>query len=366
MLIFSRRFKSSLVKAQASNALNNIIEEKKQYYEMADYETANLKEYFEQNGLMFPVETIIEKYRAEDYDFFLSKGNFLKVVDTLEKFGSNLDTDHEGAKDFILFKKKLYKLFEVRGRSASEHAEFSSKIYEDELVHVYDAHRHHLATIAVDNHISKVSNQINLKGAFYKRKLLSPSRVKGLAGSFVTLSFVLKGPYLWPYFAWNSLVAKLYYATPIASTLYTIYNFSENNIIHSIERIDSGSDEGKVRISVADSPFITHDIIAEPNHIIDGGNVGENGISALKVTQGFDVKLNKEFNEERLFSIDTSSDGNAWINHEGMDWLLQSKDTSSETDSLYADLVHQRAKDLSTAKRERKDFLQELRYAIEQ
>ena len=61
MLIFSRRFKSSLVKAQASNALNNVIEEKKQLYELANFQTGSLKEYFDKNGLMFPVETIIEK-----------------------------------------------------------------------------------------------------------------------------------------------------------------------------------------------------------------------------------------------------------------------------------------------------------------
>jgi hypothetical protein len=202
MLIFSRRFKSSLVKAQASSALNNVIDDKKQLYELASFQTGNLKEYFDKNGLMFPVETIIEKYKSEDYDFFLDKGNFLKVADTLEKFGANLDMDHADAKHFVIFKKKLYKLYEARSRSVLEHSEFAADIPEDELTHVYDAHKHHLSSVMRENYLDRISVQARLKGGYYKRKWMSPSRLRGLTSGFLAFGMWAYHPYIIPYFAW--------------------------------------------------------------------------------------------------------------------------------------------------------------------
>lgn len=365
MLRFSKRLKSSLVKAQSSGVLNNVVEDKKSYYELADYQTQNLKEYFDKQGLMFPVETIIEKYKTEDYDFFLNKGNFMKVCDTLEKFGNNLDMQHEDAKNFVLFKKKLYKLYEVRSRSSLEHSQFSTEILEDELTHVYDAHRHHLAAIREDNRLARLSNQFNLKGAYYKRKFFSPARLRGITSGALALSMYMYYPYIATYCACNIVLAKLFSVSPIAASLYGLYNLSENNVVHRIQRIDNGQDEGKIRISVAVSPIITRDIIAHPKDILDGGRVGTMGYSALKIQRGYDVYENKDFNDERIFAIETHENGNVWIDQEGMDWLLQKKEEGSQTDDLYADLVHQRAKDYANYKREKKDLLQELRYVIE-
>jgi hypothetical protein len=42
----------------------------------------------------------------KDFEFFLKQGNFLKVVDTLEKFEDGLlDKDSPRAKEFVLFKR---------------------------------------------------------------------------------------------------------------------------------------------------------------------------------------------------------------------------------------------------------------------
>ena len=67
---------------------------------LQEYQSPALKEYFDQDALLFPLDTIIgkwphprlvimlsiEKSEAKDFQFFLTQGNFLKVVDTLEKF----------------------------------------------------------------------------------------------------------------------------------------------------------------------------------------------------------------------------------------------------------------------------------------
>jgi hypothetical protein len=54
----------------------------------------------------------IEKTQAKDYAFFLSQRNFLKVVDTLDKYENQiLDKSSIEAKDFVLFKRQLYQLY---------------------------------------------------------------------------------------------------------------------------------------------------------------------------------------------------------------------------------------------------------------
>jgi hypothetical protein len=365
MLKLTRRLQSTLVKAEASHALNTIIEDKKQYYDMASFQTDHMKEFFDKNGLIIPVDTIIEKYKEEDFEYFLAHKNFLKVTDTLEKFGSNLDMDHEDARKFVLFKKKLYKLYEVRARSDVEHAEFSTEVREEELTHVYNAHKYHINSLVTDNYIKRYTAQKQLKGAYYKRKLLSPARIRGLSSTILALSMYVYHPYLWPHFAAGIILPKLYTLTPIAASLYGLYNLSENNIINNISRIDSGSDKGMIKISIAISPIVSKHIIADPKHVTDGGRIANLDLNAIKISQGFDSQTGNKFTEERVYTLETQESGNAWVDQEGMDWVLHKKIVNSQTDSLYAELIHERAKQIASSKRESKDLLQELKFAIE-
>lgn len=352
-----------MVKAEASGALHNVIKPQSEFVEITGYSTSGMKEYLNQNALMFPVETIIEKYQEQDFDFFLSRGNFLKVTDTLEKFGANLDMAHEDAKKFVLFKKKLYQLYELRSRSSAEHTQFSTEITEEELTHVYDAHKNHLRSLVRDNYLNRLSQQKRLKGAYYKRKWLSPARVKGLSSWLLAFSMYIYHPYLFPY---NSfLLAKAYWATPIAASLYGLYNLSESNVINSITRIDSGSDKGKMRISICISPLVTKDLVVDSKDIQDGGRVGSEGLIAIRLLQGYDVSKGANFTEERVYILEGEKTGNAWIDTEGMLATLQ-KSSDSQTDHLFADLIHTRAKRIANTKRESKDLIQELRFVVEQ
>ena len=60
-------------------------------FRMQGYTTPALKDYFDQDALMLPMETIVQKTQERDYDFFLKQDNFLKVVDTLEKIENGLE-----------------------------------------------------------------------------------------------------------------------------------------------------------------------------------------------------------------------------------------------------------------------------------
>ena len=94
---------------------------------------------------MFPVETLIEKYKEQDYNFFLSHKNFLKVADSLEKFESHLDLSAPESKDFIIFKRKLYMAYEVRNRSTLEHTAISSNVSAKEIYHMRDSINYHVS-----------------------------------------------------------------------------------------------------------------------------------------------------------------------------------------------------------------------------
>ncbi len=58
----------------------------------------------------------------------------MKVVDTLEKFEKGiLDTSSKEARDFLLFKKQLYAMYEVTNRSVKEHELYSFTIERENL-----------------------------------------------------------------------------------------------------------------------------------------------------------------------------------------------------------------------------------------
>ena len=65
---------------------NIVAKEEPYFYELQEFQHGALKAYFDQDAMLFPIETIIAKVEDRDYRFFLANKNFLKVVDTLEKF----------------------------------------------------------------------------------------------------------------------------------------------------------------------------------------------------------------------------------------------------------------------------------------
>ena len=76
----------------------------------------------------------------KDFEFFLKQTNFLKVVDTLEKFEQGLlDKDSPRAREFVLFKRQLYAMYEVQNRSVNEHELFSFEVERKNLTWLYRA-----------------------------------------------------------------------------------------------------------------------------------------------------------------------------------------------------------------------------------
>lgn len=82
--------------------IGRVVASGKKIVEIQEYSTDALKDYFAQDGLLIPIETIKAKSDAKDFEYFTSQGNFLKVVDTLEKYQQRVvNTKSESGKEFI-------------------------------------------------------------------------------------------------------------------------------------------------------------------------------------------------------------------------------------------------------------------------
>lgn len=87
-----------------------------------------------------PVDQIQRGVTLKDYAFFLNQPQFYKVVDSLEKYQDfNVDLDTQEGRDFYVFKRQLYQLYEIQNRSVDEHEAFSFTIERENLKWLYNA-----------------------------------------------------------------------------------------------------------------------------------------------------------------------------------------------------------------------------------
>ena len=100
--------------------------------------------------------------------------------------------------------------------------------------------------------------------------MLSPLRLKGL-GAFVT-SFGIYA-YL-PYIALFTGGTAIPIAAILASLGYGAAAFAEGALVNSIKIIDSGEDQGKIRISIAKYTFASEDIIVDPKDVVSVVSLG--------------------------------------------------------------------------------------------
>ncbi len=129
-----------MVRADVPANAAKVATQRRQLYDLQEYQPDNLRQYFSEDALLIPVETLTQKIQLKDFQFFLEQKNFLKVVDTLEKFQSNfLDKESPQARDFVLFKRELYQLYEVSNRSVHEHELYSFNIERENLKWLYQA-----------------------------------------------------------------------------------------------------------------------------------------------------------------------------------------------------------------------------------
>lgn len=169
---------SEIIKKDA--VAGNIVAQPSQnaLFKTEQYGQEALKEYFEQDALLFPVEEIVNKVQVRDFRFFLEHENFLKVVDTLEKFESGIvDLDSQAGKDFIVFKRQLYQVYQIQNRSVQEHESFSFEIERENLKWLSQANKDFLASIQENDKIDELVNAKSLNGLIFKRKMMDTNKL---------------------------------------------------------------------------------------------------------------------------------------------------------------------------------------------
>ena len=97
-----------------------------------------------------------------------------------------------------------------------------------------------------------------LKGAVYRRKTLNPRKLKGVGAFATSLGVYSYLPYLTVY-----LGSTVPVFTAVAAGLYGMLAFAESQIVNEIRVIEAGEHEGKLRITVGASAFVSYNIIAD-------------------------------------------------------------------------------------------------------
>lgn len=178
---------------------------------------------FNYEALLTPIHSV-EKSNEKDYEFFLTQGNFLKVVDTLEKFEANIiDQSSPRARDFALFKRQLYAMYEVQNRSVTEHELFSFKIDRKNLRWLSYANQEYINALNRVDQLDQLADYKSLgKDQVFKRRVLNPSRLKGVGSLFSSFYLYHYAPYLAV-----TLGPTLPVLGALATAMYGLLQFSE-------------------------------------------------------------------------------------------------------------------------------------------
>lgn len=187
----------------------------------------------------------------------------MKVVDTLEKFEQGLvDKATPEGKQFVLFKRQLYMMYEVQNRSAEEHDALSFRIERSNLKWLYNANLDFVEEMVRVNKVEQAADIGSLKGAVFKRKLFTPNRLKALG------SFGLAAVGYSKLVALQLLLGPTLPAVGIAGlALYGIGMTAERNFINTIRVVQEGEHAGFLQIAIQKSPIVTTEVFVHPRHI---------------------------------------------------------------------------------------------------
>ena len=103
------------------------------------------------------------------------------MVDTLEKFQDGfVNQQSQAGRDFVVFKKQLYQMYEVKNRSIYEHEQFSFSMERRNLKWLWDSNNDYVQEISRVNHIDQLADTARLNGKVFKMKMMTPNRLKGI------------------------------------------------------------------------------------------------------------------------------------------------------------------------------------------
>lgn len=284
----------------------------------------------------------VAKTAEKDYQYFLTQGNFLKVVDTLEKFETNiLDLNSPRARDFALFKRQLYAMYEVQNRSVSEHELFSFNIERTNLRWLSHANQEYINSLNRVDQLDQLADYKSLgKDEIFKRRALNPRRLKGVGALASSLYLYTYAPYLAVTFGPTAPVLGA-----LATALYGLLSFSEKQVVNSIHIIKDGSDNhGRLRIKINETVLASSEIIVDTRDIksvvaLGNDDLGEDNQdgNVLYIGRYFDQATNAWVDTERALTLP----GDAFRDRRFLEWVISEKSGEGEVADAYNDLLMQ-------------------------
>ena len=282
----------------------------------------------------------IEKSSLKDFEFFLGQNNFLKVVDTLNKFEDNiLDKNSPKAREFILFKRQLYSMYEVQNRSVYEHELYSFEIERSNLRWLYNANTDYIEELRRGDTLDQLADYSRLgPNEVFKRRALNPRRLKGLGSFAASFGLYSYAPYLAVYL--GSTVPVI---GAVAAGLFGMLQFSESQIVNSITIIkDEGAHKGLLNITVGTSPFSSEDIVVDVKDIqsivaLGNDNLGvenQDG-NVIAVKRHFSKTEGKWIEQARALTLP----GDAFRDRTFVDWILADKSGEGDLADDFQDLM---------------------------
>ena len=283
----------------------------------------------------------MQKTQAYDFNFFLEQKNFMKVVDTLEKFEEGaVDKTSDAGKDFLRFKRQLYKLYEVQNRSVEEHEAFSLRVDRRSLNCLYNANLRFVEEVAKAQHHEKMADYGMMGNKVLKKKYLSPRRRRGIT------FFGLAAMGYWNLTALSLMCGGS--TIPLLGIAFCSMNFmqsfNQSYNISWIEAITEGEHAGKLRLKIGDSPYFGRTIITntfETHTLVscgaDGMGGGVTGSNFMRVMEYTD-EATGEVHYDGVFLVSQDS----WRDFRYLEWVNGQKNPLSQTLIPFHDLETKR------------------------
>lgn len=247
-----------------------------------------------------------------------------------------MNTQSEAGKDFILFKRQLYQMYEVQNRSISEHEAFSLAIDRKNLKWLYQANLDFVGEMQRINHFDNLVEHGQLKGSVFRAKALSPRKLQSVAAFGAAIA------------AYTHLIpltlmlgSTLPYVGIAGAIAHAARGLSESNYISRMDWVREGDHRNCLRIKVQTTPFVSHTIVASPSKMRSVMSLGNDDMGAddteANIVQVSEFWCEKDHCTKRDGFYRLPAD--AFRDKQALDWILAIKDEDETTADAYNDLM---------------------------
>ena len=242
-------------------------------------------------------------------------------------------------KEFIVFKRQLYQMYEVQNRTKEEHDAFSIGIERKNLNWLYQANLEFVREMTRINHLDNLVAHGHLKGSIFRARKFNVRILKGvscLGGSVLGyMNLAQLSLILGPNVATLGLIATAAYGTSM---------FRESNSVSQIDYIAEGENRGKLRIKIQNSLISSKWIVASANEVssilnLTGSDFSSDTSAGNVITVGeYLDESTGEMCQGGTFTI--PADGVS--DQTSLEWVLSSKSQMTPALRSFNDVVMQR------------------------